>query len=146
MDAIILFMIGIAIFLVGYIWRTDFEKKQHLQYQRQREKEIGNINRKTAANERREWTKGMIEDIAELEKGNYIRKKESEMSDKEKKFLEKYDKKIDKKTGKIISDIEKEQAKNDEEIKNSKWKKEFFDERLDNSNHFLHIQKKLVLF
>lgn len=63
MDAVILFVIGIAIFLISYVWKTDFEKKRYLKYKRERETEIENIENKKGANEGHEQLKGMLKRI-----------------------------------------------------------------------------------
>jgi hypothetical protein len=147
MDAVILFVMGIAIFLISYVWKTDFEKKQYLKYKHEREREIEKIENKKNANEGHEQLKGILISMGELEKGNYIH--DSALSDGAKKFLEKRDKKIDEETEKLIRDIKKTQAKNKNDINESIWTKEFYEKKLDNSldnsNRFPSITEKFGL-
>lgn len=51
------------------------------------------------------------------------------MSDEERKFFEKYDKKIDKKNEKLINGLSERQAKNNDEIKKAKYKIDYLQDK-----------------
>lgn len=116
MDAIISFLFGIVIFLFGFIWKY-IEKKRHSRYKREIEEKSKLIGKKKGDNKYYDGLKPVLENVKRLEKNNYIHKEE--MSDEERKFLEKNDKKIDKKHGKIINDLSKKRAINNDEIEDA---------------------------
>ncbi len=127
MDAIISFLCGIVIFLFGFIW-TKIEKKRRRRIKQKIEEKSELIDNKNKDIERDENGKAILGNITDLKKGNYLRKEE--MSDQDRKFLEKYDKKIDKKHERIINDLTKRQNKKIDQIKDAEVEIEILEDMI----------------
>jgi hypothetical protein len=134
MDAVILFVIAIAIILIVYVWVTDFELSQNLKDRCEGEKKIKSINenekKKIEDNEFYDWLIPKVEKAGNLEGENYDL--EEGASDEAKESLAKYQKDVNESTKETTNGIKKTQDGNINDIKEGRWKKEVYQTRINN--------------